>query len=328
MKYDEFAFFNQQLAAMLRDGIPLEGALHQLCANMGRGELRSELQLLEADLAKGTPLKAAMAARKLPSFYVQMVEVGVAGNDLPGVLLMLADHYERTNLVWTRLKGLMVYPMMVLCAGLVLSSFLTFLCLTLVGSLELEPLGFQLPAGIAVNLWAPPILIGTIFAAAVAGLTVPRFRQALRWRLPAFKEANLSRVAGAMWLVLKSGGNLGDALKLMQELESGSKAGRELAQWHTRMAGGRGKFSELASPGSAFPPLFVWLVTNSGEDLATGFERAAEIYSARARHRTELFLYAALPFTVVILGTMIVGQILPLVSIFTGLMNGFDGLGM
>ena len=26
MKYDEFAFFNQQLAMMLRDGIPLEGA--------------------------------------------------------------------------------------------------------------------------------------------------------------------------------------------------------------------------------------------------------------------------------------------------------------
>ena len=25
MKTDEFAFFNQQLAAMLRDGIPLEG---------------------------------------------------------------------------------------------------------------------------------------------------------------------------------------------------------------------------------------------------------------------------------------------------------------
>ena len=31
MNLDEFAFVNQQLAAMLRDGIPLEGALRQLC---------------------------------------------------------------------------------------------------------------------------------------------------------------------------------------------------------------------------------------------------------------------------------------------------------
>ena len=48
MKTDEFAFFNQQLAAMLRDGIPLEGALQRLCREMRRGELRDDLQALEA----------------------------------------------------------------------------------------------------------------------------------------------------------------------------------------------------------------------------------------------------------------------------------------
>jgi type II secretory pathway component PulF len=37
---DEFAFFNQQLAAMLRDGIPLEGALRRLCQEMRRGAAR------------------------------------------------------------------------------------------------------------------------------------------------------------------------------------------------------------------------------------------------------------------------------------------------
>jgi type II secretory pathway component PulF len=43
MNYDEFAFFNQQLAAMLREGIPLEGALKQLCAGMrgGAGDAES-----------------------------------------------------------------------------------------------------------------------------------------------------------------------------------------------------------------------------------------------------------------------------------------------
>ena len=43
MNYDEFAFFNQQLAAMLREGIPLEGALKQLCAGMRSGALRVEI---------------------------------------------------------------------------------------------------------------------------------------------------------------------------------------------------------------------------------------------------------------------------------------------
>ncbi len=63
MKYDEFAFFNQQLAAMLRDGIPLEGALRRLCDEMRAGALRTELQALEADLAKGTPIADALTDR-------------------------------------------------------------------------------------------------------------------------------------------------------------------------------------------------------------------------------------------------------------------------
>ena len=39
MNPTELAFVNQQLAAMLRCGIPLEGGLHQLCDTMTRGPL-------------------------------------------------------------------------------------------------------------------------------------------------------------------------------------------------------------------------------------------------------------------------------------------------
>ncbi len=60
MKNDEFSFFNQQLAAMLRDGIPLEGAIRRLCEEMRSGQLRTELELLGADLEKGTPFSEAL----------------------------------------------------------------------------------------------------------------------------------------------------------------------------------------------------------------------------------------------------------------------------
>src|SRR2546425_9727330 len=121
MNYDEFAFFNQQLAAMLRDGIPLEGALKQLSAGMRSGALRAEVQQLEADLSRGTPLKEALARRALPPFYIRMVEIGARSNDLPGVLTLLADHYHRANALWTRLKGLMGYPLIVVVVSLALT---------------------------------------------------------------------------------------------------------------------------------------------------------------------------------------------------------------
>jgi hypothetical protein len=97
MKYDEFSFFNQQLAAMLRDGIPLEGALHRLCAEMRSGSLRDELEQLVADLAKGTPIAEALKARQLPELYKRMVLVGVKSGDLPGALTMLADYLQQQD---------------------------------------------------------------------------------------------------------------------------------------------------------------------------------------------------------------------------------------
>src|SRR2546430_7270447 len=125
MNYDEFAFFNQQLATMLREGIPLEGALKELSAGMRSGPLKAEIELLEDDLARGTPLKDALAKRKLPRFYLKMVELGVRSNDLPGVLTLLADHYQRTNALWARLKGLMVYPALVIIVALGLTLLLS-----------------------------------------------------------------------------------------------------------------------------------------------------------------------------------------------------------
>ena len=52
MNHDEFAFFNHQLAGMLREGIPLEGGLKQLSAGMRDRKLKAELEQLGADLAR------------------------------------------------------------------------------------------------------------------------------------------------------------------------------------------------------------------------------------------------------------------------------------
>src|SRR5580693_6565940 len=124
MKYDEFAFFNQQLAAMLRDGIPLEGALKRLCEDMHRGRLRDELQALEADLARGTPIAEALPSRRLPEIYKRMILVGVKSGDLPGALTMLADYFQRQNDIWIRLKSMMTYPLIVMFVAFLISMVL------------------------------------------------------------------------------------------------------------------------------------------------------------------------------------------------------------
>ena len=66
IKSDELAFANEQLAGMLKSGLPLEGSLRELAGSMQRGPLRAELMALEKDLARGTHLADALEHRIAP----------------------------------------------------------------------------------------------------------------------------------------------------------------------------------------------------------------------------------------------------------------------
>jgi type II secretory pathway component PulF len=327
MKLDEFAFFNQQLAAMLRDGIPLEGALQRLCQEMRAGSLRTELQALEADLANGTPMADALKSRRLPELYRRMIMVGVKSGDLPGALTMLADYFQRRHLIWIRLKGLMVYPLIVLTGALLLSCFIAAILSSFIWPNLIFLVGNPSTPVIAAGVWMSPVLLAIALVIALVAVALSPARRALRWRLPAFKESSLAQVASAIWLMLKNGVPLDDALALTEQMEEGTCAAAELAQWRQRLASGRGKFSEMAVPGSAFPPLFVWMIANSGEDLADGFRRASEIYQARALYRIELLLYSALPCSVLALGIMIFSQIQPVFLALTAFLKTLADMG-
>src|SRR5665213_2738413 len=317
MKYDEFAFFNQQLAAMLRDGIPLEGALRRLCQEMRGGALRAELQALEADLAKGTPMADALQARQLPELYKRMILVGVKSGDLPGALTMLADYFQRQNNVWTRLKSMMTYPLIVMFAACLISTVLAFLWTCVIGPSMtgvFGGMGMQLPGATIFALstlqaiWVFPVILGILFVLVASVIFVPGLRGKYLWRLPAFKEATVSRIAASLALLMKIVVNLPDSIGLVEKLESSTAAAADLQRWQKKLAAGTAKFSEVAAVNRLVPPLFVWVVASAGEDLAAGFNRAAEIYHSRALYRTEVALYSVLPIASLFLGAIVLSQ--------------------
>jgi type II secretory pathway component PulF len=325
MKKEDFAFFNQQLAAMLRDGIPLEGALRRLCQDMRRGKLRDELQALEADLANGVPMADALKTRQLPELYKRMILVGVKSGDLPGALTMLADYFQRQNDVWTRLKSMMTYPLIVMFVAFLISTLLAFVWTHVIGPSMLGVfggMGIRMPAATLFAfdtlqaIWVFPVVLGILFLLAAAIVFVPGLRGKYLWRLPAFKEATVSRVAASLALLLKNGVNLPDAIGLVEQLETSTAATADLQQWRGKLAAGTAKFSEVATGNRLIPPLFVWVVASAGEDLTAGFNRAAEIYHSRAIYRTEIALYSVLPIASLFLGAVVLSQASLVISMF------------
>jgi type II secretory pathway component PulF len=323
MNYDEFAFFNQQLAAMLRHGIPLEGALKQLSADMKSDPLRHEIRQLESDLARGIPLKEALALRQFPRLYRHMVEIGAQSNDLPGMLTLLADHYQTAGLLWNRLKGLMVYPLLVIMVSLGITVLLSVILTRFLSAFTDQ--FFPTPIGILAGMWVSPILLTGVAALGLAAVLIPSWRARLRWRLPAFREASLAQLASTMALMLKNGIALPEALALAETLESNSPAAKALAQWRGLVEAGQGKPTQWPATMRPFPPMFLWLVQKGGEDLSAGFQKAAELYHTRASYRTELALYGALPVSILLLGLMIFWQVTPLFRSFATMMQMLGG---
>jgi type II secretory pathway component PulF len=178
-----------------------------------------------------------------------------------------------------------------------------------------------------LTMWTPPVVMGLIAVLGVAAVSVPGWRARLRWRVPAFREASLSQLASAIALMLKNGTTLAEALALAQALEAKTPAAWTLARWRQSVEAGHGKPTQWPAI-KPFPPLFLWLVQRSGEDPAAGFQKAAEIYQARASYKIEIALYGALPVSILLLGQMVFWQVMPLMRHLIWFMNtlGSDSL--
>jgi type II secretory pathway component PulF len=121
--------------------------------------------------------------------------------------------------------------------------------------------------------------------------------------------------------MLHNGTPLAEALALAENMERPSPAAEALGRWRAAVESGQGKPSQWTGPNKPFPPLFTWLVEQGGEDVADGFEKAANIFRARASYRIELALYGALPISILFLGQMILWQVAPMVRAMGILMN-------
>jgi type II secretory pathway component PulF len=173
----------------------------------------------------------------------------------------------------------------------------------------------------------PPIIIAMVLAAGVAVVMVPGLRAWARWRIPAFRETSLAQLASAMALMLKTGTPLPEALAFAEAIESNSPAAGALREWRGLLQSGQGKPAQWPQALAPFPPMFLWLVRKGGEDIAAGFQKAAEIYQARASYKIELMLYGALPVSVILLGQMVIWQVTPVFRSLIWLMNSLGGDG-
>ena len=327
MRLADFAFVNQQLAEMLRNGQPLEGALRQLCGDMAKGRLRNELATLEQDLAAGQPLTKAIEKRDLPVFYKHMLRVGSQANDLPSVLVMMANYYNRIGVVWDKLKMASFYPIIVLVLGSIVSIGMASVMTEIQERFIVPDLAHDnllLPFFVYLT-WTPAIVLLVLLVVTVMCAWITPIRDRLKWILPVSRNTIIAQFSDTLALLLRRGCSLGDATRFMYELEGDSILGREMKLWTERIESGVVCLSAIGEKSKVLPPMFVWMLEQDASDLPSGLEQAAEMYASQAQRQTDLLMHAAGPCGLIVLGTIVACQIYPAIWWFT---RWFDSMSL
>ena len=118
--------FAQQLATLVRAGIPLDRSL-SLCRDLAeKPALRRVIESTLKELRGGQSLAHSLAANEhfFPPLYVAMVRAGEASGTLPAVLDRLVEFEEFSAELRGYLVSALIYPTLLLAVGSVAIAFL------------------------------------------------------------------------------------------------------------------------------------------------------------------------------------------------------------
>src|SRR5437867_279050 len=145
-KLQELATFTQQLANLLKSGMPLTVALSSMSHLESKGISPEISRQLKQDVMEGRSLSDAMARHPVifSDMYVNMVRAGEQSGALVEVLRRVAEHFERFAEVQSKFVSALVYPCIVACVGMVIITL--FMTVMLPKFMEIfQGLNVQLP---------------------------------------------------------------------------------------------------------------------------------------------------------------------------------------
>ncbi len=125
----DISVFTRQLATLSKAGIPLVESLGACVDQVEKPKLRKILAKIRQDVSEGTSLAAALAQhpKVFSPIFGNMVRAGEASGTLDQVLLRLAEFSEASVKLTQKIKGAMMYPViMVGLGGLILIGMFVF----------------------------------------------------------------------------------------------------------------------------------------------------------------------------------------------------------
>ena len=164
VKANDFLLFNQQLAALLRAGIPILQAITMLRRRATSVKLRAVLEEVEEAIRGGAALSQAFSAQGavFPRIYTASILAGERSGALDEVLSRYVTYMRRSVGLRRKIRGALAYPTFLLVACLGMIIFLTTFVVPRMSDL-FAGFGNDLPTVTKIVLGISGWLTGNVF---------------------------------------------------------------------------------------------------------------------------------------------------------------------
>jgi type II secretory pathway component PulF len=296
-KLQELATFTTQMANLLKSGMPLTVALNSMTHLQTKGIPANVSRDLKQEVTEGRSLSDAMVRqpRIFNDLYVNMVRAGEQSGSLVEVLRRMATHFQRFAEVQATFKSAMIYPVMVICVGILLVIFfMTFMMPKFIEIFNGFNIALPLPtqmliaaSGMFTNYWwlmglvviAVIVLFKRFQSSAAGGRKLDEWQM----KLPVIGKVVQINVFGqfarTLGTLLQNGVPVLTALKITEQVMSNRLIKEAVAKTREAVTDGKTLAQPLAQS-KLFPQLMVDLVRIGEEtgDVPGALNNLADTY--------------------------------------------------
>lgn len=339
VNFSELVIITRQLATMISSGLVLSEAIDILEEQQVNKNLKRALSDISQDIKGGLTLAQALGKYPniFPHLYINLVKSGEASGKLDSVLLQMADGLEKDREFQAKIKGAMIYPIVVLTMMVVvIIIMMVFVIPKLVNLYTQSTIDLPLPTKILIttsalftNYWWALVII---VIGAVVGINrwkkTPEgnlFFGRLVLKIPVVGKivanvtlTNFNRTFG---LLTSAGIPLLESIGIVSDLTDNPVFKNSLKDAYNGVEKGL-PFSSLLAP-NVFPKIVSQMI-RVGEETGKVdeiFFKLAEFFESESDHLVKNLTVAIEPIVLVILGVgvafLVISIILPIYKLTT-----------
>ena len=344
VKQKDLTTLTRQLATLVDAGLPLLRGLHVLQRQTPNPTLKEALGGMCESVESGSTFSESLLnyPKIFDNLYVNMVKAGEAGGVLEVVLNRLAEFAEKAEKIKNKVKGAMVYPVVVFAAAIGITSFLLVAVIPKFKDifndlLEGKPLPaitqFVMSASNAVMHNGLTVLAGVVALVVLfkifAGTKIGHFiLDTAKINAPMFgslvRRTAVARMTRTLGTLLASGVPVLQAINIVRDTTGNEVIARAMQGVHDAVKEGESMTAPLAAS-KVFPPMVVSMVevgeeTGALPDMLT---RIANTYDDEVDNAVAGLTSVIEPLMIIILavivGTIVIAMFMPMIQIIGSL---------